>query len=280
MNIKNNFNNAYLINEIVLFIRNKHPDLFQENHIRRKFTLHEIISNLLLILQYGLSYNNTLNGISGKTLNYYMLIFTKYNIFKNVYTSILEKYIEKNKAQKLKFQSIDTSYVQNKYGVSKFGRNVYYKSKRGYKLSIITDIHGIPISVLLDACNIHDTQFVKEHLCNFLIDPETHKYKKCNKYKQYILADKGYCSSNIKKEIIEKGYELICPKNKRNTKNKKKIVKMTNKKREIYKRRIIVENSFSWIKMNKRINNIHEKKFETYLSFVYLSLIKLICKRI
>jgi transposase len=282
INLKDNTDYSYVISIIIEYINIHFPNKFHKNHIHRKFKLEDIIYNLLLFLKYGLSYNITLNGISGKTLNKYMLFFAKNDIFKNVYKIILEKYISKNKATKLKFQSIDTSYIQNKYGVSNLGRNKFYKGKRGYKLSIITDIYGIPISVLLNSCNIHDTQFVKEHLVNFLIDPETNKYKNNNRYKQYLLGDKGYDSKELQNKINEKGYEFISPKNKRNIKDKEKLkeIKMTKGEKGKYKRRIIVENSFSWIKKCNRINNIHEKRMDTYLSYVFLSLIKLVSNRL
>jgi len=59
--------------------------------------------------------------------------------------------------------------------------------------------------------------------------------------------------------IAGKGYHPIILYNLRNTKNKKLIKKLTTKEKEIYRKRIIVENYFSWIKAYPKIDKIYEK---------------------
>lgn len=63
------------------------------------------------------------------------------------------------------------------------------------------------------------------HIKNMLVDTETRKYKNVNKHKHYFLADKGYDSNIIRNMLIEKGYYVIIPFNKKNTKNISKIKK-------------------------------------------------------
>lgn len=80
------------------------------------------------------------------------------------------------------------------------------------------------------------------------IDCKTKKYSKHNRYKQYLLADSGYDSINNHNILIKKGYTPLIKQNRKNIKNKKLIRKFNKKQKEIYKKRIIIENYHSWIK--------------------------------
>ena len=45
------------------------------------------------------------------------------------------------------------------------------KSKYGYKVSCLTDINGIPLSILLNKGSHHDASFIDDHLNNLFILP-------------------------------------------------------------------------------------------------------------
>jgi len=62
----------------------------------------------------------------------------------------------------LKYQSTDSSFIENKIGVDKLGRNVYYKNKRGRKITAIVDSKGIPINFNISEGNKHDYRIFKE----------------------------------------------------------------------------------------------------------------------
>jgi len=79
--------------------------------------------------------------------------------------------------------------------------------------------------------------------------------------------------------IAGKGYHPIIPYNLRNTKNKKLIKKLTSKEKEIYRKRIIVEKYFSWIKTYPKIDKIHEKTKKSYMGLLYLASIKILINR-
>jgi IS4 transposase len=62
--------------------------------------------------------------------------------------------------------------------------------------------------------------------------------------------------------------------------NKTKIKHLSNEDTILYKKRIKIENTFSWIKKNKRITEINEKTRISYINFVYLAIILIISKRL
>jgi len=105
------------------------------------------------------------------------------------------------------------------------------------------------------------------------------KQKNNNRYKQIFMADKGYDSKDILKILKKKGYKPIIPQNLRNIKNPKLIRKMYSKDKKVYKKRIIVENFFAWIKKNPKIDNLYEKTIASYKGLLFLACSKIIFKR-
>ena len=89
------------------------------------------------------------------------------------------------------------------------------------------------------------------------------------KYKQYILEDKGYDSSKIKQKHIENGYKVLISPNRRNTKDKNKLNILSKKDKFKFKKRIKVENFFSWLKMYPKINFLYEKTYAAFENIVY-----------
>jgi Transposase DDE domain len=81
------------------------------------------------------------------------------------------------------------------------------------------------------------------------------------RYKQNFLADSGYHSSKNKTYLKNLGYNPIIKYNKRNTQNPN-IIKdneLTIDEKNIYKRRPIIEATFSWIKNYPTINQNYQK---------------------
>ncbi len=62
-----------------------------------------------------------------------------------------------------------------------------------------------------------------------------------------MLADKIYDTKNVRSKIVDLNIKPIIASNKKNTKDQEKLKKkqLTNHEKLIYKKRIIVENTFS-----------------------------------
>ena len=93
--------------------------------------------------------------------------------------------------------------------------------------------------------------------------------------KAYITADKGYCCRRNREEAKRMGYKLLCP-----LKKNMRGPGMNDKQKDIYKRRILVENYYSHIKIEAKIMGIYERKKVNYEGIVKLVNIKMISKRI
>jgi len=188
---------------------------------------------------------------------HYIIIcfFRNNNIFIDFYKLLLEKYFTRNRMNKLKYQLIDSIFIANTNGIEKIGRNKLYKNKKGAKISCVTVSFGIPISILIKGGNVHDSQFVEDHMKSMLIICNKGNNRKNYKHKLFMLGDKGYDSKEIRKILSENNYYSIIDYNKRNIKDKANIRKFKTTEKTIY--RIKVENLFCHMKKNSSsIKNI------------------------
>lgn len=164
---------------------------------------------------------------------------------------------------------IDSTFIMNKYGTNYVARNKFFKNKNCNKISLMTDNMGIPISVLVNSGNIHDINFIEDHM------KDLHYYKKNNKFSgkiktnkrypknMYFLADKAYESKKMRDNLSKYNYKVMIPA-KKNAKTKYEFDKT------IYKKRNIVENTFSKIKTFRRVNIRYDKLLNSFSAFVYL----------
>lgn len=81
----------------------------------------------------------------------------------------------------------------------------------------------IPFGVSIDSGNKHDLLLLPNVINNCVINCNTKKYSKHNKYKQYLLADSGYDSKKKHNFLINRGYKSVIIQNKRNIKKLKRI---------------------------------------------------------
>jgi len=91
-------------------------------------------------------------------------------------------------------------------------------------------------------------------------------YKKGN---HMLLADKAYESKKVRSKLLNHNCQLIIPK-KKNTKTEYFFDK------HIYKKRIIIENTFQKLKSFRRIMIRYDSLFITYSAFVYFGMSLLI----
>ena len=246
---------------------NKFSKKYAFKNKNQKYDLRLVIVEIIYYLKSGVSYKYYRGPINAKTLNTHVLFFAKNKIFQNVY-EILHKEYSKNKTfSKFKHQHTDTSYALNKNGKETLGRNKHFKNKNCYKISTIVDNNRIPSSTTVEPGNKNDA---KIGLTN--IDKINENIKIINsKCESYMLADKMYDTKEFREKCILNNFKPIIDYNKRNTKNKKLIKKLTKKEKKIYKKRMKVENTFCILKKYKRIQLIYDSYLSTYVSFIYLA---------
>ena len=226
-----------------------------------------------MIVSNNMTINNVL--IKGKYLNEKVNKWARVGIFSKMYDICRTKY--KKISDKSKHFYIDGHVTTNKYGhVKQLGRCIQYKSKYGLNLQFIDDDNGIASGMSIHKGSESENRLLVDCLNNSGI----HNTRKGKKYQ---IADAGYDSKLNHDHIRSKGYTPIIWKNRRNIKDEEKLkkLKLTKKEKKEYKKRHIVENSFSWIKTKvPRLEKIYDSYINNYLNMVYLAVSSLILSKV
>jgi hypothetical protein len=141
-------------------------------------------------------------------------------------------YFSTSKFNKLKYQSIDSTFVTNLFGGEIYGRNVKYKSKNGVKISTISDSNGIPVSIALAAGNKNDALILQTQINNELIETESNRVANNKRYKQTIFGDAAYDNESLREAFMKRHQKLVTDVNIRNTKKREKIAALQKRKKE------------------------------------------------
>ncbi len=250
-----------------------------------KYTIDDYIIGVVSILKSGVSWNSYVGTINGNTLRKKHSEWDKLGIYDYIYKNSLNKYLKTMPiTEELKYQSIDSTFIEDVNGSKCASYSGIYKRRKGeaskgIKISSLVTSSGIPISTTIDSANKYDSPLLPNIVDNCVIECNTKKYANHNRYKQYLLADSGYDSKANHKLLRKKGYTPIIIPNNRNTKNKKKIRKLNKKQKTIYKKRTIIENYHSWIKKFKRIESLYERNINNYRGLLMLGITIIINRR-
>jgi len=135
-----------------------------------------------------------------------------------------------------RYISTDICFIPNKYGYNT-KRNPQYEWKKGLKVSTIINNNGNPLAITTGEGNKNDCKIFLDIYDEIIIDTVAYKYKNSNRYKQYFLADKIYDTNEIKNLMNKDGFNCIIPQNRRNIKDKKKLRRLNNKQKTVYKKK-------------------------------------------
>lgn len=271
--------NDYIIDVITKRITNdsKLSKSYIEGCTQRRYSFTDILKHIILVLRLNLTWRNVVKLTKSK-MSYGIIYHTytkllKDNIINDCFNETVNMYIRENPENKLDIRMTDTSSIINKYGKENVGRNKYYNNKRVTKISLIADKLGTPLDVKIYSGNMYDSKILENH-----IDEKSVMNNDIDvKYRNIMLADKGYDSTQVRKILEDKGYKnSIIDYNKRNTKDQKKIKKLTREERIIYNMRVRIEQTFMKLKRYRRVDERYDRKLNTYEGFVKMGLMKII----
>ena len=97
---------------------------YSKKHPNTKYTLNNILEDILYVLKTGISWRNIRSSINWKSTYFHFQRFVKHNIFKKFYLQLRSLYFTNNKTN---IQIIDSSFIMNKFGRNKVARNAFLK---------------------------------------------------------------------------------------------------------------------------------------------------------
>ena len=202
----------------------------------------------------------TLPGAMGRrsTIHSYFLEWTQAGLFRKLWETIALTAAEQGLIQP-DLQIIDGTHILSIYMPNHLtGFSYKHKSKRGIKLSILIDKQGIPVSLSIEAANVHDSQLLEGTLSHSVIEEIEPSDK-------LLLGDSGYVGEDQENDAEDLGFtpNFRPRKDQMGDYSKREL----NQNR---KHRWKVELSISWIKSMRRIRTCYERSIETFLGFCQL----------
>jgi putative transposase len=160
------------------------------------------------------------------------------------------------------------------------GKNPTDRAKKsGTKRSLLTDGAGIPLAVVVDGANRHDSKlFLAATLDGIVVArPVVSGEQQASRQQpQHLCLDAGYDSERAREEALSRGYEPhIRPSSGKEKEEGEKV-----HKRGAKARRWVVERTHSWLNRSRRLLVRWEKKAENYLAFVHLACAQLIFSKL
>ena len=145
----------------------------------------------------------------------------------------------------------------------RFKRLVGYDGKHkkyGTKISILSDINGLPADVTFGKGNQHDTVFIEDHI-----------KKTAGRRKRILNLDKGYTGADFRRKMRNSGTKInMETRNGDYTRKRGPKFKFDKIK---YQVRFLVERLNSWLKNFWRIRIRRDYQASMFKAFVYLGLI-------
>jgi hypothetical protein len=261
----------YLLSILVEHLKPTKNSYYRRNI---KYTDLDFINGIIDIINNGTYWNRYKGTVPGKYLNKKHNEYCNMGVYDCLYRVILKVYFCKSKYNKLKYQTVDTTFIRNLYGSEMLQRNVQYKSKNGIKVSAIDDVNGVPIALAIGAGAKNDAKIAIEQINNTFIDTDTKRVCKSNKYKQNMYADAQYDSEEFIQTYQNNGYKVTTDVNIRNTKDEDKL-KILKKRKKIYlktqNKRIVVERGFAWLHKYPKLNRFVEKTVKSFSGLLLLA---------
>lgn len=176
------------------------------------------------------------------------------------------------------WQAIDGAMTKAPLGRDATGNNPTDRAKMGTKRSMLTDGAGIPLAVVVEGANRHDSKLLVATLDGLVARPaQGEKEEATTSSEQHLCLDAAYDTHEVRQEIEARSYEPHISPADKNKRGERKEARQHLGGRA---RRWVVERTHSWLNRSRRLLVRWEKKTENYLGFVHLACAQLIFSKI
>jgi transposase len=171
----------------------------------RKFTSAQTLERILYMCRTGCQWSQLPlpSCISYKTVHRRFMFWSKKRVFEDAFKNLSSVYLRNN----INGLIVDASFIKNVFGRELIGRNHTDRGRNATKVSLLTDLRGIPLAVTYQKPNQHDSLSLR-HL---LTTAQRHFPHKISAH-QEIYADKAYDSQTCRQICSEHGLDGKIPK--------------------------------------------------------------------
>lgn len=182
------------------------------------------------------------------------------DLFEKLWIAGLEKYDDRVGID-WEWQSIDGAMTKAPLGQENTGPNPTDRGKSGTKRHLLTEGHGMPLSLVITGANRHDKTQVETVLENIVIERPVPTQDK----PQNFCADKAYDADDVHQLVVVKYHYTPHIKSRRQEQTAKKNIP------NYRARRWVNERTHSWMNRYRRILIRWEKKTANYEAMLHLA---------
>jgi putative transposase len=142
----------------------------------------------------------------------------------------------------------------------KTGPNPTERGKSGVKRSMLTEGHGVPMSVVVEGAQRHDMKLVRATIQNIIIE----RPKPTEGHPQGMCLDKGYDYDEVYAILQEFGFTA-------HVRSRGEEAKALKREAGFKARRWVVERAHSWLNRFRRLLVRWEKKPQNYLAMLHFA---------
>ena len=145
-------------------------------------------------------------------------------------------------------------------GREKTGPNPTGRGKSGVKRSLLTEGHGVPISLTIDGANRHDMKLVRTILEHLVVE----RPAPTPEHPQGMCLDAGYDYTAVYTTLQEFGFTA-------HVRSRGDEAKAVKREAGFKARRWVVERTHSWMNRFRRLLVRWDKKQASYLGFLHFA---------
>jgi transposase len=230
------------------------PTPRQKKTGRKRCKKEHLLSGILQVLKLGIGWNDIFDcGCSGSSCWRYFKEIQRRCLFKQVFKKLSDDRTDISEC------ASDTDTIWSYRFKGEVGWDGRHRMN-GTKISLLTDIDGLPADVIIESAKTFDGNFIDRHMENM-----------AGRRKRVLNLDKIYVSLTRRREYRRKG-TFINMETRDGDYIRKKGPKFSFDK-EKYKVRFKIERTFGWLENFRRIRHRVDRYISSFRAFVYLALI-------
>jgi len=232
----------------------------------------QMFAAIVYVLRTGIQWNALPRELGASSTVYDRFrLWEKQGVFERVWAAGLEEFDEVEGIE-WEWQSLDGTQIKAPFGGGATGANPVERRKRGSKRSQLSEGHGLPLAVVVEAANRTDMTVAAATLDAIVIARPTPD----EAHPQHLSADAGYDYERTLTEMKARGYrEHVRPnwwnRNHGQPATAEQLAQAAERQPGKHPRRWVVERLHAWLNRNRRLIIRWDKLPKCYLAFLCLA---------
>jgi len=140
---------------------------------------------------------------------------------------------------------------------------------------VVVDGAGVPLGNHLHSASPSEVKLVEATLAAICVG-RRHRAGRPRQKPERLIADRGYDSDPLRKQLARRGIELIAP----HRRNRCKTPTQDGRALRRYKRRWIVERTFAWLGNFRRLVVRYDRSLTIYQAFFHIACFMIVLRRV